>query len=332
VSATHDGPELVTWRGEGVGVGQVLDALADLRRNAHRTATRVSVLNLVVLATNAEECERARSTVQQLGGRHPGRTIVLVCNEDGGAPGIDAEALLHEAEAEGQVVWWEEVTLRVRGPVGEHLDSLIEPLTLPDVPVAVWLVGRPVPPSNPLLGAADAVLVDTKEAGGEDMLAALSNLARRHTMIDLSWVRLRPWRELLAGLFDPAHLRPFVSGVQRADVTGKPGPRHLLGGWLVSRLDLPRSAVHLEDASHITLRLVAADGVRVATFTVERVDDRRILRGLAQVDGGPPHQDHRALPDQSLPWSLAEGLTHLERDRAYEDALQAALGWHLALR
>ena len=328
VTDVHDRIELGTWRRERVGLGEVLDALAELRRLEHRTATRTSVVNLVVLATTADEGERACTTLHELGGRHPGRTIVLVCDDGAGAPGIDAEVLLHGAEADGQAVWSEDVTLKVCGPVGEHLDSLVEPLTLPDVPVAVWLVGRLVEPTNPLLSAADAVLVDTKEAWGEEMPLALANLVRRHTLIDLSWVRLRPWRELLAGLFEPAPLRPFVTGVARAEVTGKPGPRHLLGGWLVSRLGLPRAAVDLRDASHSVLRLVAHHDGAVATFTVERLDDKRMLGASARVDGGPSHDDHRALPDRDLSWSLAACLTHLERDRAYEEALHAALAWH----
>ena len=159
------------------------------------------------------------------------------------------------------------------------------------------------------------------------MLPGLAHLIRRYSVIVLSWVRLRPWRELLAGLFDPAPLPPFVAGVSRAEVVGKPGPRHLLGGWLVSRLGLPREAVDLEDANHMALRLDAVHGGAVGRFTVEREEDKRLLRGSARVEGGPCRDDHRALPDDSLPWSLAECLTHLERDRTYEEAQQAALGW-----
>ena len=323
----HDGIELGTWRRERVRLGEVLDALTELRRVEHRTATRTSVVNLVVLATTGDEGQRACTTLHELGGRHPGRTIVLVCDQDAGAAEIDAEVLLHGAEAEGHAVWSEDVTLRVSGPVGEHLDSVVEPLTLPDVPVAVWLVGRLVEPTDPLLSVADVVLVDTKEAWGEEMPLALANLVRRHTVIDLSWVRLRPWRELLAGLFEPAPLRPFLAGVQRAEVTGKPGPRHLLGGWLVSRLGLARPAVQLRDASHSMVRLVAEHDGAAATFTVERVEDTRLLRASARVEDGPSHEDHRPLPDHALTWSLAECLVHLERDRAYEEALHAALAW-----
>jgi hypothetical protein len=31
------------------------------------------------------------------------------------------------------------------------------------------------------------------------------------------------------------------------------------------------------------------------------------------------------LPDESLPWSLADALTHLQRDRVWEHALRGAL-------
>ncbi|HEX2064282.1 MAG TPA: glucose-6-phosphate dehydrogenase assembly protein OpcA [Acidimicrobiales bacterium] len=319
--------ELGAWRGEGVGLGEVIDALTELRRVGHRTATRTSVVNLVVLADDEAEAARACAAIQDLGGRHPGRSIVVVREPDGGAQAVDAEVTLHGAVAEGHSVWSEDVVLRVRGEVQRHLDSLIEPLTLPDLPVAAWLVGTVVEPSDALLASADAVVVDSREAGDPGLLASIAELSREHTVVDLSWIRLRPWRELLARLFDGAAFRPFVAGVTRARVTGKPGPRHLLGGWLVSRLGLPHSAVELVDGLHVAVHLEARAGGKEGSFTVGRADDRRLLRATARVEDGPSYDDRLGLPEVSLPWSLAEALTHLERDRTHEEAVEGALGF-----
>lgn len=317
--------ELGTWRAESVRVGEIIDAMTELRRIGHRTATRTSVVNLVVLATTDEEAQRACAAVRDLGGRHPGRSIVVVCEADGEGAGVDAEVSLHGAVAEGHAVWSEDVTLRARGEVARHLDSLVEPLVLPDIPCVVWLIGTPVDPSEALLATADAVLVDAREAGDRELLATIADLGRHHTVIDLSWIRLRPWRELFARLFDGAPFRPFVAGVVAAEVTGKWGPRHLLGGWLGSRLGLPGSALTLVDGPHVALRAVAEHDGTTATFTVERVEGRRLLRAAAGVEGGAAHEDRLGLPEVSLPWSLAEALTHLEHDRVHEEALAAAL-------
>lgn len=319
--------ELGSWRREGARLGEVVDALTELRRVGHRTATRTSVVNLVVLVDDEAEAARACAAIQDLGGRHPGRSIVVVRSPEGTSEGIDAEVTLHGAVAEGHSVWSEDVVLRVRGEAQRHLDSLVEPLTLPDLPVAAWVVGTVVQPSDALLVAADAVLVDSREAGDPGLLASVAELSRQHTVVDLSWIRLRPWRELLARLFDGAAFRPFVAGVTSARVTGKPGPRHILGGWLVSRLGLLHSAVELVEGQHVAVHLEARAGGKQASFTVDRADDRRLLRASARVEGGPSYDDLMGLPEVSLPWSLAEALTHLDRDRIREEAVEGALGF-----
>ncbi len=308
-----------------------MEALADLRRSEQRSATRTAVVNLVVRAGDDVQAERACRALHRLGSRHPGRTVVVIgpVGDHGQGPSsIDAEVFLHGAEAEGHRVWSEDVRLQVRGPLLDHLDSLVEPLTLPDLPVVAWFAGPPPDPADPLIGAADAVIVDSKteEPGGERSLPSFISLSRRNVVIDLSWIRLRPWRELLAGLFDGEILRPFLEGINRAEVRGKPGPRLLLAGWLSSRLGLSRSEIHLIDSRHTSIRLSAErDGVQ-GTFIVDRREGERTVHARADIEGGPVHEDRLSLPDDSLSWSLAQALTNLRHDRVHGQAVQAALG------
>lgn len=323
--------ELGTWRAENVKVGQVLEALADLRRAEQRSATRTCVVNLVVRAGDDAQAARASAALHRLGGRHPGRTVVVVgppAGRNDGPSSIDAEVVLHGTEAEGHPVWSEDVCLHVRGSLLGHLDSLVEPLTLPDLPIVAWFVGPPPDPADPLLSAADAVIVDAKaeEVGGEKSLPAVVSLGLRNVVIDLSWIRLRPWRELLGGLFDGPILRPFLDGVNRAEVRGKPGPRLLLAGWLSSRLGLSRSQLELIDSRHTSMRLAAESDGCQAGFLVERREGERMVYARADIDGGPTQEDRLSLADDSLSWSLAHALTHLRHDRVHRQAVQAALG------
>ena len=315
--------ELGSWNGESVTAGQVLDALGGLRHGEQRTATRTAVVNLVVVAATEEEASRAGEAIRRMAGRHPGRTIVLLCDRSRSGP-IDAGVSLHELAADGERVWWEDISLQVKGKAVDHLDSLVEPLTLGDLPVVVWFVGRPVGGSDPLLGAADAVIVDSRAAGGPSVFGTFSELTSRRVVVDLSWIRLRPWRLLLAGLFDGVAYRPFVHAVVSAAVTGKAGPRHLLAGWLASRLGLSRSHFHQEDSRHASMTLDSDVGGRRGRFAVERDEGARLVHASADVDGGPAHREVMSLPDDSLPWSLAEAITHLSRDRVYDEALAMA--------
>lgn len=314
---------LGSWSAEDTNAGAVETALTELRRHEVRAAVRTAVLTLVV-PVREDEAAEALDVVRQLGGRHPSRTIVLIV-EDGNAAGLDAEVTVQAVEREGRAVCFEDLVLRVRGSTVSHLDSLVEPFTLPDVPVACWLPNRLPTLADPLLGAADRVVVDGREAITGDALTDLTALVRRLPVVDLSWVRLSPWRELMAGLFEGEAFRPFVSGVRAVRVSGKPGPRVLLAGWLLSRLGLSRAKVHLEDARHATMEVMATHDGRTGHFRVERPSEDRTVHANAEIEGGPSHSRLLRLRDRSAARVLGEALTRMGHDQVYEQALAAAV-------
>ncbi|MGH9066010.1 MAG: glucose-6-phosphate dehydrogenase assembly protein OpcA [Acidimicrobiales bacterium] len=320
---------LATWSRSSATVGEVLSALDDLRRSAERTATRTSVVNLVVAATEPEAAERSASAMRRLGHHHPGRTIALVCRPDQ-PDGLGARVDLHRATAEGHAVWWEEVHLELGGRLCSQTASVVSPVLLADLPVAVWYPSSLPARADRLASLADAVIVDVRWAGeGEHKapaaLPALVDLTRRHTVVDLSWRRLTPWRQLMAGLFDPAPFRPFLGAVTSAEVAGHAGPSRLLAGWLADRLGLAAGTVRLNPAVHASIHLQASHGGARATFTVERRGDDPVVEARAQIEGGPDHHESAPLPEHGLTWSLAETIGHLVADRVYLHAIHAAL-------
>ena len=318
---------LCVWSEQSVRLDAVLHALEELRRPEPMPSTRNSVLNLCIVGAGGERVEQARAAVHELGGRHPARVLHVVLDPDsrGGAPGLDARIELLGGEAEGQELWFEEIELVVRGEATRHLHSILEPLTLADLPVVAWFVDRPPAPTDPILDAADVVLVDSRALGGLDCLPSLVELVRSHTVVDLSWVRLAPWRILLSGLFEGPDFRPFVHHVRAAEVAGRTGPRHLIAGWLADRLQLPRAAIHLVAEDHVSIRLHAErpDG-RQGTFHTSRGDARRV-EARADITGGPTSSAVLELPEATAAWGLADALSHLERDPVYECALGRAL-------
>lgn len=314
--------ELASWSEEHTRVGPVLDALDALRREARGTV-RTSVLTLVVVTSGGEGLERAVAAARELGARHPARTIALAVEPDATPAGLDgAVTILGRADGGPSC---EEVVLSVRGPVAVHLDSLVEPFTLAAVPVAVWYATSAPVPGDPLLTVADLVLVDARELGGVSCFAILEALTGQLPVVDLSWVRLRPWRELLAGLFEGGGCRPFVAGVAEAEVAGKVGPRHLLAGWLADRLRLSPERVRLVESDHAALRLRAEVGGREGRFSVERLGDERCLRGRVEVEGGPTSEVVLPLPPATPGWGLAEAVAGPAPDLVYQGALRAAL-------
>ena len=232
--------------------------------------------------------------------------------------------------------------LSVSGPAAGRLGSLVEPFALSDLPLAVWYLGSAPAAGDDLLATADAVLVDSKLAIGEeggdagddapagalperDALDAIVSLFGRVPVVDLAWIRLRPWRELLASMVDGVAFRPALEDLRSATVTGKASARALLGGWLSSRLRLPAGSLHLDAGRHASLRLVGRIDGREATFSVQRLAGERLVRATAMVEDGPSFTDVLALPEPDPSWALAQALSALRCDPVYEDAMRAGL-------
>jgi glucose-6-phosphate dehydrogenase assembly protein OpcA len=322
VTATQS---LGTWAEENTSVGAVEEAVGNLRRKGVRGAVRTAVLTLVALV-DGDQSESAFvvDTVREMSARHPTHAIVITT--DPGAPrGLDAEVQLHAVDREGSSVCFEDVLLHVRGPAAGHLDSVVEPFTLPDLPCVVWLPTRLPTLDERILGAADRVIVDSRFLGETSVFGDLVAVSRRLPVTDLSWVRLTPWRELLAGLFEGGEFRPFVHGVRSVTVVGKTGPRHLLGGWLVSRLGLKPAAVHFEEGEHVSMDVVAEHDGRTARFSVERRSDEREVHASAEIAGGPSHRRTLRLRDRSAARVLGLALARMGHDPVWEQAVAAAV-------
>ncbi len=315
-----------SWEAENVTVAQVEAALSDLRRHEVRAAVRTSVVNLVTVVDDQREADAALEVVYDLGSRHPSRTVVVVVGDEGDDRGIDAAVSVHAVERDGTAMSYEDVVLHVRGRARYHLDSVVEPFTIPDLPVVVWLPAHLPSPGDPLLNVAHSLVVDSRavpEAG--DVLRRISALTRRRPVNDLSWIRLAPWRSQLAGLFEGGVCRPFLDGVRAVVVAGNHGPRHLLGGWLLRRLNLRPEAVTLEPAEHVSMRLTAVSEGRTGTFCVRRAGPERVIESSIDIEGGPCVQQTMRIRRQWPGLSLASALTRMSGDEVYCVALDGAL-------
>ena len=310
------------WNGTDVRLGAVVDTMAELRRSVARSASRTWVMTLVAVATTDDEAYQATQILRSLGAHHPARLVVVQPEPEPPADrgrGIDASVTIYGAEVDGHPLTFDEVALSVRGEAAHHLDSIVEPFTLSDLPVVVWYPASLPPVSEPLLAKASSLLVDTRDAKD---VAGLIALAGRRAVVDLSWMRLRPWREMVAAIFDGPRFRPLTRQVTLARVEGKGGPRRLLAGWLASGLNLTKQQLELEDARHARIVIRAGDA---AVFEVARDEGTRLVRATATVGGRRCYQELMPLPDDSLAWSLASALTHLERDRVWQQALAAGV-------
>lgn len=313
------------WSGEGVRLSEVVSALAVLRDQAsgHHSSARTAVMTLVAVAPGDDEAYGAMDSLRALAGQHPSRILLIRPDPDSVAH-LSARTTLYALEGDSHRINFEEIHLEVGGQAARHLDSLVDAFTLSDLPVAVWYVNSIPEPSDPLLSPATAILIDSRDAPDPGQLRSLLQLARRRTLVDLSWSRVQPWRELLSGLFDPVPNRSWLDHLTRVEVAGKAGPRRLIGGWLTAQTGISPRRVVLRDARHVSIRLTAERGTDVATFTVERIDGQRLVAAEALLPDGSAMRATSVLPDDPRATSLANALTHLGPDPIWEKALSSA--------
>jgi glucose-6-phosphate dehydrogenase assembly protein OpcA len=223
-------------------------------------AARTSVMNLVVIARQAEVGQRAADTISRLSVRHPSRTLVVTAADPDGPPWLDARIQAHCVlpRADAPETCAELIYLTAGGETGRHLAALVAPLLIHDLPVTVWWPGEPQLPStqaHALLAVTDRLVVDGSAWTG-DGLARLGELATayerfpRLSIRDFALVRQSRWREAIASVFDLPEFLPFLPHLRRIAVTyatrdesGDPGTTNIVKpvyhvAWLAARLGL----------------------------------------------------------------------------------------------
>lgn len=226
---------------------------------ARHIAARTSVMNLVVVARRPEIAERGAATIQALTGLHPSRTIVVQSADPDGPSWIDARIEAHCVlpREDAPETCAETIHLIVGGEAGRHLQALVTPLIIHDLPVTVWWPGEPPFTSQAtidLLTAADRLVVDGSTWNGDGLgrLAEMAACAETSAIAvsDFAMVRQSRWREAIASIFDDPDFLPFLRSVRRIavtygthDETGAHGSTNLIKpvyhvAWLASRLGM----------------------------------------------------------------------------------------------
>jgi len=222
---------------------------ARLRFGDEEHGIRLSVLTLVVACIDTAGADAAADVVMEISAEHPARALLLIAHRD--APsGIEADLSLQCSTTRGsEQVCAEIVRLTVGGEAALHLNSVVAPLLVPDVPVQLWLHGAPdlnqaLAPET--LAICERVILDTTAyPDAAKALRALAAIPRGpHGEIpvsDLTWARLTTWREVLARELDGPSQRAFLEGIERIAVRtggaeGNGADALLFAGWLVDRL------------------------------------------------------------------------------------------------
>lgn len=325
-------------------------ALRGLLRERHENGQAhapARALNLVAVVDRPWRGEIA-NRLDRVGRYHPSRTVI-VATEPGWST-LDGRAAVM-CEGNGELSPCRESIEVDVGPQHlPHLDSVVAPILLSDLPTVLWSPHGHPEAVDSLVGLADVVLIDSgDEPSPERAIDRAHDLDSKARVVDLAWVRGTVWRERIAAAFEPEPWRSLLDQVSAVTVRHRGDSAVaalLVVGWLASRLGWKcRSLVWFRDVyqgrqrgrrQHVDVRLEAAEDpgsgrlheIILETASGPSAAFERVSAGLSAVlrlspisvaawTGLVAPRDEQAL--------LGEGIRlALLGDRTYPPALSAA--------
>jgi glucose-6-phosphate dehydrogenase assembly protein OpcA len=262
------------------------------------------VLTLVIVTDEGEQYDAVRAA-SAAGRQHPCRILVVIIRRPRERSRLDAEIRVGETSP------GETVLLRMYGPLGQHADSVIAPLLLPDTPVVTWWPSTPpaVPAEDPMGVLAQRRITDA--AAAESPREVLTRLAAGYQPgdTDLSWTRATPWRSLLAATMDQPS--GTVTGGTVSAEEGNP-TAELIAAWLSHGFGVPVLVEPSPGPGITEVSFATSDGEIAITRPDGRVAHLR-----------RPGQPERrvALHRRDTTELLEEELRRLDPDEVYAEAL-----------
>lgn len=302
----------LSWAGRSVPLDGVEDELGRAWRVGHAASgdagdgpltVRASVLNLTAVTDGLDDAARIAGALEQLGARHPSRTVIAVLRHDDDSDALDARVKtnLLPLPGTGRQLILEQISLIAGRRAARGIPPVVDRLLNSELPNFLWWLGEPLLRESPcvtMLAIADRLIVDS--TCFRDLARTwsdLTDLANESSVAvsDCAWGQLGPWRELVAQFFDPPAHRVYLDTIARVSVTyeqdgaGRSGRAKalLLLGWLGSRLGWQlESAVPMDDAG-CRVRFAAGDyRVEVALVAERSGQGGHDARRVTIVAGG----------------------------------------------
>jgi hypothetical protein len=238
------------WSGQGTTPDEIEAALRELLIQRHSENDKYEparVLNMIAFVDREWTGEIA-NRLRSVGRYSPSRLLVLAYEPR--RERLDARVSI---VSEGDPAPGEFAVLResVVVELGDrHLDDLLtiaDPLVVTDLPTVLWSPHGHYEIVEPLIALSQAVLLDSlDEPVWRDAVDRACRLSEEAYVVDLAWLRSIPWRERVAGSFDPPPRRVELRALERVTVRHHPASTvsaMLLAGWLASRLGWTASAL-----------------------------------------------------------------------------------------
>jgi glucose-6-phosphate dehydrogenase assembly protein OpcA len=288
---------------------------------------RACSMTLLVLDEAHRDTQDLGETIAALMPEHPARTILVRLS------GAGDRSLTERVYSQcwmpfGQrkQICCEQVEITVSDAALADLQSVVLPLTVPDLPLILWCRSArllAMPEFRAIAQMADKVILDSATAPDPvALLPRLNSAAGRGVMLgDLSWTLLTRWREMLSQVFENQQNAAQIGRITRIKVEwggSRYVPAMYLGTWIRDALvaagvhaELEVSSVKEEDFFCVRL---TGEGIGVE---LAREKDRMVvtLNGSSQCANLPKPTDYML---------MREELGIVRHDTVFEKTLASA--------
>jgi glucose-6-phosphate dehydrogenase assembly protein OpcA len=266
-----------TWSEQDTTPAKVDQALRELLAEAHTREQGYAparVLNTIIVVDRQFKGEIA-NRLERVGRYHPSRAILVAVEPR--RTTMDAYVQIAVEEAEGGIhVGTESVEIDIGTKHLKALDTLVDPLLVPDLTTLAWAPHGHTEAIDALRRLVSVVLIDSaQQMNATQAIKRAASVAQDAYIVDLAWLRSTPWRERIAATFDPPAWRQSLREISGISVTAREDSvvaGVLLLGWLSCRLGWEAS------------ELVKQDDVFMGTAHTKRQDVKIALYARANLD------------------------------------------------
>ena len=314
---------------------------------------RLATMNLVVVCSSPEEARGLGPVLRELSVDFPCRCLVAVRDPQAPPGDLVGFASFAAHPVRSSQVCCEQVVVYSAGGEGDSIPSLVLATLAPDLPTLSWWRGEPPFGSalfEQILEPSNRVVFDSHSFPVERLASVLDLVGDRYhqeqAFSDLSWVRMEPWREEIAALFDPPEATRALRDLVRVEIDHRPAPAPfapqplLLAGWLASRLGWTLAGTRLEGevlearlrGGEVSLRLAPRPGRgepgEVAGFQATTAEGREFrvpsVRPRRRARSRGPGSGLDEAARRLVGW-MGQELSVLTRDAVFQEALEAAV-------
>lgn len=210
------------------------------QEDADNSVSRALITNLVTVVT-ADRERAMRELLESLSARLPCRAFLVVIGPGDGSITAEVHGAAREHGTTRDLVL-EQIELNVPESAFARVSGLVRPLLVHDIPTRLyWAAPWPADARrfDSLASMADLSILDSSRflLPASDLDAIDTRRRRGMELVDLEWMRLRPWRRALAEVFERVRYEPSLhtTAVVRHG-EGALSAATMMGRWLEKKL------------------------------------------------------------------------------------------------